>query len=93
MKMGRNKSTFEAENLTVDWITLNIEGLTDPSEICFKLAEYFKLNEFKIKDYKGHFSSLIFNISFLFSDFRRARVAGCTRIWSCSAVCFGFSFS
>ena len=40
-QMKQNKITFDSENLVVDWISLNIEGLMDPRIIASRLLKYF----------------------------------------------------
>ena len=39
--MNQNKLSFESENLVVDWISFNIEGLMDPRIIGDNLSKYF----------------------------------------------------
>lgn len=39
--MKQHKITFDSENLVVDWISLNIEGLMDPRIIASRLLKYF----------------------------------------------------
>jgi hypothetical protein len=47
--MNRNKFTFQSENLVVDYIFFNIEGLTDPEPIANYLSDFFSFNSiFKI---------------------------------------------
>ena len=33
--------TFDSQRLDVDWISLNIQGLTDPKTIASNLSKYF----------------------------------------------------
>ena len=33
--------TFDSQNLDVDWISFNIQGLTDPKTIASNLFKYF----------------------------------------------------
>ena len=33
--------SFNSENLLVDWISFNIQGLTDPKKIASNLSNYF----------------------------------------------------
>ena len=33
--------TFDSQNLDVDWISFNIQGLTDPKTIASNLSKYF----------------------------------------------------
>ena len=33
--------TFDSQHLDVDWISFNIQGLTDPKTICSNLSKYF----------------------------------------------------
>jgi hypothetical protein len=42
--MNRNKLSFRWETLEVDWLTLNIPGLTDPLRIANGLCNYFQPN-------------------------------------------------
>jgi hypothetical protein len=39
--MMLNKFTFDSENLKVDWISLNLDGLMDPRIIASRLSKYF----------------------------------------------------
>jgi len=39
--MNQNNFSFESENLLVDWISLNLEGLMDPRIIADRLSKYF----------------------------------------------------
>ena len=39
--MNKNNFSFESENLLVDWISLNLEGLMDPRIIAHRLLKYF----------------------------------------------------
>jgi hypothetical protein len=39
--MNRDKLSFESKNLILDWISFNIQGLTDPGTIAFGLIKYF----------------------------------------------------
>ena len=39
--MQQNKLTFDSENLKVDWISLNLDGLMDPRIIASRLSKYF----------------------------------------------------
>lgn len=36
-----NLLTFDSQHLGVDWIRLNIQGLTDPQTIASNLSNYF----------------------------------------------------
>ena len=39
--MLKNKLTFESENLEVDYVTFNLEGLMNPRIIAGHLSKYF----------------------------------------------------
>ena len=39
--MKQNKLTFESENLVVDYISFNLEGLIDPEIVAHRLLKYF----------------------------------------------------
>jgi hypothetical protein len=39
--MKQNKLTFESENLVVDYISFNLEGLMDPEIVAHRLLKYF----------------------------------------------------
>ena len=39
-QMNQKKLTFQFENLVVDWISLNLEGLMDPRIITGRLLKY-----------------------------------------------------
>ena len=39
--MNQNNFSFESENLLVDWISFNLEGLMDPRIIPRRLLKYF----------------------------------------------------
>ena len=43
-QMNQNKLTFESENLVVDWISFNIQGLIDPKLIANYLFQNFGFN-------------------------------------------------
>jgi hypothetical protein len=32
---------FDSENLALDWISFNLEGLIDPKIIAYRLSKYF----------------------------------------------------
>jgi hypothetical protein len=40
-QMTQNKSSFKSENLVVDWISFNIQGLTDSQTIAAGLSKHF----------------------------------------------------
>ena len=42
--MSRNKLNFTSENLVVDWISFNIQGLRDPKKIGDRLFSYFNVS-------------------------------------------------
>jgi hypothetical protein len=39
--MQENKLSFESENLVVDWISFNIQGLPDGHKLALGLTKYF----------------------------------------------------
>ena len=39
--MNQNKFSFKSENLLVDWISFNLEGLMDTKIIAHRLLKYF----------------------------------------------------
>ena len=60
--MNQNKLSFESENLVVDYISFNIQGLTDPKDIAkiaFYLSNLFGFNSQIKENYEDHFEDLI----------------------------------
>jgi len=51
--MNQNKLTFESENLVVDWISFNIQGLIDPKLIANYLFQNFGFNSIIIVGLDG----------------------------------------
>jgi len=39
--MNQNNLSFESENLLVDWLSFNIQGLADPGMIASGLSKHF----------------------------------------------------
>lgn len=60
--MKQSKLSFESENLVVDWVSFNIQGLTDLkqiSKIAIYLSESFGFNSQIKESYKNCFEVLI----------------------------------
>ena len=55
--MNQNKLTFESQNLVVDWIGFNIEGLTDLEPIANYLSESLGFNSTIVKKINGKWKS------------------------------------
>jgi hypothetical protein len=39
--MNQNNLSFKSENLLIDWISFNLEGLMDPKNSCWSFIEVF----------------------------------------------------
>jgi hypothetical protein len=59
--MNQNKFSFESENLVVDWIGFNIQGLIDPKVIAVYLSEKFGFNSTIAKGFDGKPQSLVYD--------------------------------
>jgi hypothetical protein len=74
--MKQNKLTFESENLVVDYISFNLEGLMYPGIVAHRLLKYFTPHVL-IDDVPCiRFHGLKKNIRFLSVNIRDLKVTG-----------------